>query len=97
MPSCLKCNSSHVTKNGVRNGKQRFLCKACKSSYTENSCHGKPASMKQTAIKLYIKGLSFNAIGHIIGVHRSTVLCWVRAFAQKVEQQGEAIPKKKRN
>ena len=46
------------------------------------------------AVLLYTLGLSFNAIARIHGVATSTVMRWVRAFAEKTYEKpepGEAI------
>ena len=46
------------------------------------------------AILLYTLGLSFNAIARIYGVATSTVMRWVRDFAEKTYEKpspGEAV------
>ena len=32
--SCPICKNNHSVKNGKRNGKQQFLCKGCKHSFS---------------------------------------------------------------
>lgn len=32
--ACPICKSNHIVKNGKRNGKQQFLCKGCKHSFS---------------------------------------------------------------
>jgi transposase len=41
------------------------------------------------AILLYTLGLSFNAVARIYGVATSTVMRWVRAFAEKTYEKPE--------
>lgn len=31
---CPHCESTYVTKNGQKNGKQRYQCKACSKKFT---------------------------------------------------------------
>ena len=34
---CPHCGSAHILKNGVRNGRQRFVCKDCRKSFVRAS------------------------------------------------------------
>ena len=34
--NCPKCESNHVVRIGIRNGQQRYLCRACDKSFRAN-------------------------------------------------------------
>lgn len=87
MPNCPKCASSSVVKNGMHLNRQRFRCKSCGFQFTRDTPRGRPATEKATAILLYTLGLSFNAIARIYGVAASTVMRWVRDFAEKTYEK----------
>lgn len=79
MMTCKRCGGSDSHKNGMMNGKQRYRCKICGFNYT-TGFRGKPLEVRQQALKLYLEGLGFRAIGRILGVSNVTVLNWVRAY-----------------
>ena len=58
---------------------QRYKCKSCGFSFTKGY-RGKPAELKQQALKLYLEGMGFRAIGSVLAVSNVTVLNWVRAY-----------------
>lgn len=74
-----------MIKNGLKAGQQRYHCKSCGFNFTKGY-RGKGEVFKQQALKLYLEGLGFRAIGRVIGVSNVTVLNWVRAYGQKAEQ-----------
>ncbi|MGV3641491.1 MAG: transposase-like zinc-binding domain-containing protein [Adhaeribacter sp.] len=79
MMTCKRCGGNDSHKNGMMNGKQRYRCKICGFNYT-TGFRGKPLEVRQQALKLYLEGLGFRAIGRILGVSNVTVLNWVRAY-----------------
>ena len=89
MQNCPKCASSKTVKNGNHLGRQRYRCKGCGFQFTRGAPRGRPANEKAMAILLYTLGLSFNAIARIYGVATSTVMRWVRAFAEKTYEKPE--------
>ena len=82
-PTCPRCQSGAVVKNGKILGKQRFKCKDCNRQFTRLTPRGHPASEKAAAIKLYAQGLSMCAIARMFHVSPSAVLKWIRNFARK--------------
>jgi hypothetical protein len=62
----------------MMNGKQRYRCKVCGFNYT-TGFRGKPIELRQEALKLYLDGMGFRAIGRVLNVSNVTVLNWVRA------------------
>ena len=94
MQYCPKCASERIVKNGRHLERQRFRCKDCGFQFTRDTPRGRPATEKAMAILLYTLGLSFNAIARIYGVATSTVMRWVRDFAEKTYEKpspGEAV------
>jgi transposase-like protein len=89
MQNCPKCASSETVKNGHHLGRQRYRCKACRFQFTRQTPRGRPANEKAMAILLYTLGISFNAIARIYGVATSTVMRWVRVFAEKTYEKPE--------
>ena len=89
MQNCPKCASSKTVKNGKHLGRQRYRCKGCRFQFTREAPRGRPANEKAMAILLYTLGLSFNAIARIYGVATSTVMRWVRVFAEKTYEKPE--------
>jgi len=83
----------------MMNGKQRYRCKICGFNYT-TGFRGKPLEVRQQALKLYLEGLGFRAIGRILGVSNVTVLNWVRAYGLRSRpgqetaspENGELVP-----
>ena len=74
-----------MIKNGLMQGHQRYKCKGCGFSFTKGY-RGKPNELKQQALKLYLEGMGFRAIGRVLEVSNVTILNWVRAYGQKAEQ-----------
>ena len=94
MQNCPKCASVKKVKNGNHLGRQRYRCKDCGFQFTRETPRGRPTNEKAMAILLYTLGLSFNAIARIYGVATSTVMRWVRAFAEKTYEKpkpGQAV------
>jgi len=91
---CKRCNSTQIMKNGKREGQQCYLCKECKHQFiSEFGRHTQQE--EQLAILLYCLGLSFTTISYILHVHASTVMRWVRRYAEnncrKPEPKGEIV------
>lgn len=88
-PTCPKCQSNKVVKAGIVLGKQRHRCKSCGRQFTKLTPQGKPVEMKKAAVELYAKGLSMRTIARKLGVSATSVLRWVRAFAEKTYEKPE--------
>ncbi len=84
--NCPKCKSDEKTKDGVIKERQRYKCKDCGFRYTVASgSKAKPLHMKKLALQLYLEGLGFRSIGRILKVSNVTVLNWIRAFGEQIE------------
>ena len=84
---CPKCKSEEKTKDGVIKGRQRYKCKNCGFRYTVASgSKAKPLHMRKLALQLYLEGLRFRSIGRVLKVSNVTVLNWIRAFGEQIEE-----------
>ncbi len=83
---CPKCGSKVHCKDGIVQGRQRYLCKDCRYRYTveQRSDTGDKVTKRQ-ALELYLEGLGFRLIGRILKFSNVSILNWVKAF-------GEALP-----
>lgn len=76
---CLKCNSTHVTKNGHRHGKQNYHCQSCGCQFIESySRKGYSEEVKRHCLTLYVNGMGFRGIERSTGVNHNTVIGWVK-------------------
>lgn len=83
---CPKCSSNRVSKNGHKNGKQRYLCKDCRRQFVQTRTEpGYSETFRQICLKDYADGKSSRTIAEEKGVHHTTVLLWVK-------QDGVSIP-----
>ena len=82
---CPKCKSDHCVKSGFTNKRQRYLCKVCGCNFTQSRKRGAPIELKLQALKLYLEGMGFRAIGRVLKVSNVSVLNWVRYFGKSVK------------
>jgi transposase-like protein len=83
MPECPRCGHGDTVKNGHAKGKTRWKCKSCQRQFTRLEPRGHSLETKLMSVLLYCHGVSLNAIAGIYKVRTSSVLRWVRAFAQR--------------
>src|SRR5918994_1632703 len=92
---CKRCGAEEHVKNGLRRGKQRYLCKACGLNFPDTPPRGMPLRVKVTAVLLYLSGLSMNRTAKLLGVSTPSVMTWIERFAkvyaQKPEPEGRAL------
>lgn len=94
MQYCPKCASEQDCEEWKTLGASEISLQRLRFSFTRDTPRGRPATEKAMAILLYTLGLSFNAIARIYGVATSTVMRWVRDFAEKTYEKpspGEAV------
>jgi len=82
---CPKCCSEEYVKSGFMNKKQRYKCKSCNCNFTQSRKRGASLNTKLLALKLYLEGMGFRAIGRTLGVHNVTVLNWIRSMGKAVK------------
>ena len=83
---CPKCKSTRRCKDGIVQGRQRYLCKNCGRRYTVVSRSGAATDeIKRMALQLYLEGLGLRAIGRILKFSNVSILNWIRAFGMELE------------
>ena len=82
---CPKCCSEKYVKNGIKYNKQRYKCKKCGCHFTQSHTNGASLETKLYALRLYLEGMGFRAIGRLMGVNNVTVLNWIRTMGQSVK------------
>src|SRR4051812_11428347 len=81
-PRCPKCAHRHTIRSGMVQGEQRWKCKSCAYQFTRLVPRGRPLWQKSLVVFLYSYGVSMHTIAKIFHVQPSTVLKWVRLYAQ---------------
>jgi|SRR5687767_7597887 len=82
-PRCLYCGrEEQVIKAGSnQTGSQRMRCKSCQRYFTPNpKPMGHSPKLKAQAMQLCMEGLSFRAIGRLLGVNYQSVINWLNAY-----------------
>jgi transposase-like protein len=87
---CPKCNSENHVKHGKVGERQRYLCKNCGYKYTVSQI-GKPMETKKMALKLYLEGVGFRAIGRVLDVSFVSAYNWVKKFGEEASETVEKI------
>ena len=82
---CPKCYSEKYVKNGIKYNKQRCKCKKCGCHFTQSHKRGASLETKLKALRLYLEGMGFRAIGRVMGVNNVTVLNWIRTLGKSVK------------
>ena len=83
-----ECGSEKVVKDGKQRGKQTYLCKVCHRRFTPSATKlDRPSHIKQKAIKLYINGMSINAISKVLNIPYMTVWRWVNKAGQRADKR----------
>ena len=88
--NCPKCISNVNVKSGFLKGKQRYKCKKCGCNFTKSQKRGASLETKLFALKLYLEGTGFRAIGRILKVSNVTALLWIRTLGISVKSYIQA-------
>ena len=60
---CINCESTLISKNGHRRGKQCFICRECGRQFLDDyDTLGYRDEIKQRCLELYVNGMGFRAI-----------------------------------
>ena len=87
MKKCQKCQeeSKQVKAGKTEAGSQRYKCQHCKTRYTPHPKErGYPDELRIRAIRMYVDGINYRRIGRHLGVHHTSVINWVKAFAAQL-------------
>jgi len=77
---CSSCGSDKLVRNGhAPNGKQRYLCQACKRYSRENPApRGYSEERKEEILRAYEERSSLRGIERTFGVSRYSVVKWLK-------------------
>ncbi len=93
---CPFCGSVHILKNGVRNGRQRFVCKDCRKSFTrthQTILHKSKKGMETWAlyINCMIAKHPLRKCARICGIHLATAFAWRHKILDALTNMMEGI------
>ena len=84
---CPKCGSKVFCKDGIVQGRQRYLCKGCRYPYTVEQRSGiGNKTIKRQALELYLEGLGFRSIGRLLNFSNVSILNWIKAFGEALSE-----------
>lgn len=76
---CPQCNSTQISKNGRRNGKQNYLCKQCKRQFLESyESKGYSDDVKMICLRMHENGMGFREIERVTGINHNTIIQWAK-------------------
>ena len=76
---CYHCKSLSIVKNGKSaQGKQRYLCRDCGQSSTENPNYGYSEERKEEILRAYQERPSMRGISRTFGISRQTLTAWLK-------------------
>lgn len=68
-----------MQKNGHRQGRQNYRCKACGRQFVESQIQkGYSNEIKQICLRMHKNGMGFREIERITGISHNTIINWVR-------------------
>lgn len=84
--NCIKCHSTDPIKKGLRNNKQRFYCKECKS-YFQSSYKYRAYKVETNPllISLLKEGCSVRGISRILKISKDTVLSRMLKISRNIQ------------
>ena len=93
---CPHCGSVHIFKNGHRNGRQRYNCKDCKTSFvaTNNTIlhqSKKDLSVWTLYINCMMRKLPLRQTAEICGIHLATAFAWRHKILDALTNMMEGI------
>ena len=95
--SCPSCKSAHIVRNGKNRGKQMYLCRHCKKSFTETATaavfrsNGSATVWKQV-ISDTVDGIPIDQTADSLDLHHDTVFNMRHKILYCVEQSLIAQP-----
>jgi insertion element IS1 protein InsB len=97
MPSCPRCGSERVVKNGyIHNGKAKFACKDCRRQFVEDPLW-RPISEETKGLidKLLLERMALAGIVRVTGVSAQWLQDYVNA-KYKAQPQVTDVPAQKK-
>ena len=95
MCKCKGCSSNNIVKNGkTRNGKQRFICKECSTSFILDYTYNAYQSNINQQIILFTKeGLGIRSTARVLRISVTTLLKRIVSIAANIKQPPIGIGK----
>ena len=88
MINCKHCHSTNNVKNGMVQGKQRYLCKDCNRTFREGDLRENyTEDQRMRAIKWYLEGAGIRSIERMEKVPASLVVHWIRKASDSIRKQ----------
>src|SRR6266446_7282508 len=89
---CPHCRSEALVQNGrAPNGKQKYLCRACKRQSREHPTpHAYPLERKEEILRAYEERSSLRGLERTFGVSRHTVIAWIKKSRQTADFERNA-------
>lgn len=74
------CGSNALVRNGQSpNGKQKYLCRACRRQSRENPTpYAYPEERREEILRAYEERSGLRGLERIFGVSRNTVIAWIK-------------------
>jgi len=88
---CPECGSNWCVRNGHHpNGKQKFICKDCGRSFTQEAERSKhPLKKKEQALKMLAEGMSISAVSRVLEIPEGTISCWLYREGKRLIELNE--------
>ena len=65
-------------------------CEGCRRYFTPNpKPNGYETALREQAVKLYLEGMSFRAVGRHLGINYGSVVSWVNAHHETLPERVE--------
>ncbi len=74
---CPRCESSDLRRSGLKNGAQRYCCRAC-GRYSTDKPPRFSAQVKAQAVDMYLNNVGIRKIARFVGASPAGVLRWIR-------------------
>jgi len=88
MQECKHCGCEQIVKNGIVQGKQRYLCNGCKRTFREGDQRVKySGEVRIRTLKWYLDGAGIRAIERNEGVPAPLILQWIRKSGALLKEQ----------
>lgn len=81
---CPDCSSTHIRKNGHRQGKQNHICADCRRQLIAEyqPYQGYSDEVRRECLQMDVNGMGFRGIERVKRVHHTTVISWVTAVGE---------------
>jgi len=94
---CHHCGSLHVVRNGKRSGRQAYLCRDCRKTFTENATSAiahshSSATVWEQVIRDTVEGVSLDTTAEDLDLSHSTVFNMRHKILHCIEQAILASP-----